>query len=94
MKKLSDLFKDVIQKHVENFVAGDEPKDYIDSFLSEYLYDFNFTDDVKTNLAANMYDIFVAGSETTSKTMCWVLLYMATHPDVQDKVIFSLNFFE
>jgi len=31
-------------------------------------------------------DIFTAGSETTSTTMSWLFLYMALHPDVQDKV--------
>ena len=38
------------------------------------------------NLAANLMDLFIAGSETTSTTLTWAILYMVRNPDVQDKV--------
>ena len=78
------LFKSVIKKHQESFVADDEPRDYIDAFLVEH--DGVLTEDKVEDLTANMTDMFLAGSETTSKTMSWVVLFMATHPDVQEKV--------
>lgn len=31
-------------------------------------------------------DLFVAGSETTASTLLWLILYMVTYPDVQDRV--------
>ena len=78
------LFQSVIKKHQDIFVADDEPKDYIDAFLVE---NNGILDENKVrDLTVNMTDMFIAGSETTSKTMSWVTLFMATHPDVQEKV--------
>jgi cytochrome P450 family 2 subfamily J len=31
-------------------------------------------------------DLFAAGSETTSTTLAWAVLFMILNPDVQDKV--------
>lgn len=38
------------------------------------------------DLLVSIADLFGAGSETTSSTLRWVVLYMALHPDVQAKV--------
>ncbi|BFZ06906.1 hypothetical protein BsWGS_09946 [Bradybaena similaris] len=38
------------------------------------------------NLTKIMSDLFAAGTETTSTTMYWCILYMLHHPDVQEKV--------
>ena len=36
--------------------------------------------------ARDVQDLFVAGTETTSTTLRWGLLYMITNPQVQKKV--------
>ena len=33
-----------------------------------------------------LVDVFLAGSETTSTTLTWAVLYMARYPEVQSKV--------
>ncbi|XP_059142045.1 cytochrome P450 2U1-like [Physella acuta] len=38
------------------------------------------------NLARCIDDLFVAGTETTSTTILWCLLYSIHHPDLQEKV--------
>uniref|UniRef100_A0A8C0WJQ0 Cytochrome P450 2J2-like protein n=1 Tax=Castor canadensis TaxID=51338 RepID=A0A8C0WJQ0_CASCN len=38
------------------------------------------------NLVCTTLDLFLAGTETTSTTLRWGLLYMALYPDVQEKV--------
>uniref|UniRef100_A0ACB8FBV6 Uncharacterized protein n=1 Tax=Sphaerodactylus townsendi TaxID=933632 RepID=A0ACB8FBV6_9SAUR len=38
------------------------------------------------NLAQSIFDLFIAGSDTTFSTLQWALLLMANHPDVQEKV--------
>ncbi|XP_036376776.1 cytochrome P450 2J2-like [Megalops cyprinoides] len=63
-------------------------RDYIDCFLSEME---KVEDNVEAgfneeNLCYCTLDLFVAGSETTSTTLYWALLYMIKYPDVQEKV--------
>uniref|UniRef100_A0A8C3HK57 Cytochrome P450 n=1 Tax=Chrysemys picta bellii TaxID=8478 RepID=A0A8C3HK57_CHRPI len=38
------------------------------------------------NLVFSTLDLFFAGTETTSTTIRWALLYMALYPDVQERV--------
>ena len=38
------------------------------------------------NLTHNLMDFFMAGSETTSTTLTWAMLYMVRYPQVQKKV--------
>uniref|UniRef100_A0A3B3V4A9 Cytochrome P450, family 2, subfamily N, polypeptide 13 n=1 Tax=Poecilia latipinna TaxID=48699 RepID=A0A3B3V4A9_9TELE len=63
------------------------PQDYIDNFLIEERHnrkqDVGF---VEENLVLCCLDLFLAGSETTSKTLQWGLLYLMKHPHIQDKV--------
>ncbi|XP_036376777.1 cytochrome P450 2J2-like [Megalops cyprinoides] len=64
------------------------PRDYIDCFLSEMEkvendIDAGFNEE---NLSICTLDLFVAGTETTSTTLYWALLYMIKYPDVQEKV--------
>ena len=40
----------------------------------------------KLNLVHTLFDIFLAGSETTSTTLTWAMLYMARYPEVQTRV--------
>ncbi|XP_059197224.1 uncharacterized protein LOC131977799 [Centropristis striata] len=64
------------------------PRDYIDTFLikaevrslnSELGFD-------ESNLVLCCLDLFLAGSETTSKTLQWGLIYLIRNPHIQDKV--------
>ncbi|XP_049992351.1 cytochrome P450 2J6-like isoform X12 [Alexandromys fortis] len=40
----------------------------------------------KENLICSTLDLFLAGTETTSTTLRWALLYMALYPEIQAKV--------
>ncbi|XP_049911350.1 cytochrome P450 2J2-like [Epinephelus moara] len=63
------------------------PRDYIDTFLIEEKHtrnsDLGFTEG---NLVLCCLDLFLAGSETTSKTLQWGLIYLIKNPHIQDKV--------
>ncbi|XP_059161821.1 cytochrome P450 2G1-like [Physella acuta] len=37
-------------------------------------------------LVKSVFDLFIAGTETTSTTITWCLLYVLNHPDVQKKI--------
>ena len=59
-----------------------EPRDYIDAALieAERLGDASFAG---KHLLVDVFDFFEAGSDTTSTTLKWAILYMSLHRDIQ-----------
>ncbi|KFP65924.1 Cytochrome P450 2J6, partial [Cariama cristata] len=37
----------------------------------------------KENLVQTIFDVFLAGTETTATTLHWALLYMVVYPHIQ-----------
>ncbi|GAB1288651.1 Cytochrome P450 2J5 [Apodemus speciosus] len=71
------------QKHQKDW-NPDEPRDYIDAFLTEMQkYPDKTTSFNEENLICSTLDLFFAGTETTSTTLRWALLYMAVYPEIQ-----------
>ncbi len=71
--------------------------DYLRNFVDHYLHMMesqNKPDGLKsfsgpggeTNLVSVLIDLFIAGSETTSTTLSWAMLYMILNPEIQKKV--------
>ncbi|XP_053243453.1 cytochrome P450 2J2-like [Podarcis raffonei] len=79
--------KNEIAKHKEDQTVH-EPIDFIDFYLShmERNKDDPYSTFNEDNLAQCIFDLFIAGTETTATTLQWALLLMATHPDIQEKV--------
>ncbi|CAD5224515.1 unnamed protein product [Bursaphelenchus xylophilus] len=67
-----------------------EPHDYIDAFLIERQKRIqkNGTEGYFTLAAVRniCLDLWVAGQETTSSTMNWIIAYMIRYPEVQEKL--------
>ncbi len=63
------------------------PKDFIDYYLIEMeksdAEENGFTD-VCLDIA--LTDMFIAGTETSASTICWCMLMLVLHPDIQIKV--------
>ena len=86
--KTLELVRDVInlmEKHIQDHAEVldmNDSRDFIDSALIEIR---NTTDTSssfygekgKLNLSHTLFDLFLAGSETTSTTLTWAMLYMA-----------------
>ena len=73
-----------IEQH-ENSIDEENPRDYIDVYLTEMNKngaDSNFT---VIDLATSMLDFLGAGTETSSTTLKWILLYLTLYQEVQDK---------
>ncbi|XP_041508691.1 cytochrome P450 2J3-like isoform X1 [Microtus oregoni] len=86
-RELKSYVSNIIDKHRRNW-NPDEPKDFIDAFLKEMTKhtDKTTTSFNEENLICSTLDLFLAGTETTSTTMRWALLYMAVYPEIQEKV--------
>ncbi|XP_075035727.1 cytochrome P450 2K1-like isoform X1 [Mixophyes fleayi] len=82
---------DVISEHVKNQRFKLDENDitgYIDAFLMKQKLESTkaetyFNDE---NLNYTVLDLFSAGSETTSTTLCWGILLMTKYPDIQKRV--------
>lgn len=78
-------------KHHQETLDPNEPRDFTDKVLIEIQ---QTTDETSSfygeigieNLANTLFDLFLAGSETTSTTLTWAALYMIRYPQVQKKV--------
>ena len=82
MGSLRDFYRETIEKHRKS-LDSNNVRDVIDAFLLEE-DDENFT---VSQLMVIISDLFLAGSETTGKSLEWASLYMVLNPDVSKKKI-------
>ncbi|XP_036610924.1 cytochrome P450 2J2-like [Trichosurus vulpecula] len=84
-KKLESFVEHEIKQHKEN-LNPEETLDYIDAYLKELSKDSTHSSFSEENLVFCTLDLFFAGTETTSTTLRWALLYMALYPEIQGKI--------
>ena len=89
------MMKKSIADHEES-LDPNEPRDFTDKVLIEIGRTTDPTSSYygeagKEHLANTLMDMFVAGSETTSTTLTWAMLYMARYPAVLQKVVEELD---
>ncbi|XP_072505770.1 cytochrome P450 2J2-like isoform X2 [Notamacropus eugenii] len=84
-KKLDTFVEHVIKQHKED-LNQEETQDFIDAYLKELSKDNSHSSFNENNLVFCTLDIFLAGTETTSTTLRWALLYMALYPEIQGKI--------
>uniref|UniRef100_A0A8C4NR53 Cytochrome P450 2J6 n=1 Tax=Dicentrarchus labrax TaxID=13489 RepID=A0A8C4NR53_DICLA len=85
-QKIIDFVEIKIKEHREGLDPS-SPRDYIDCFLTEMgeKEDKDSGFDLK-NLCICTLDLFGAGTETTTTTLHWGLLYMIYYPHIQERV--------
>eukprot|EP00092_Neocalanus_flemingeri_P004804 GFUD01005172.1.p1 GENE.GFUD01005172.1~~GFUD01005172.1.p1 ORF type:complete len:484 (+),score=104.63 GFUD01005172.1:98-1549(+) len=86
--KNCEIQKNFIWKQIEEHEKSkdtDHPRDYIDVYLNEMENDVDGKNFTKKDLAISMMDFLHAGTETSATTMKWIVLYLTTYQDVQDK---------
>ncbi|XP_061153111.1 cytochrome P450 2J2-like [Syngnathus typhle] len=86
-REIESFLRGEVQKHQEQW-NPDLPRDFIDVYLAEIdklkgdpEAGFNIESLVVTTL-----DLLEAGTETSSTTLRWALVYMMHYPDIQKKV--------
>ena len=88
-KRIQDFIEEEIIIRRERMKDGltDEPKDFLEGYLKE----LGSTEDGNRKISQDWLldisgDFFVAGSETTTTTLRWALIYMLNFPHVQRKI--------
>ena len=92
---IMSMMKKSIAEHEES-LDPNEPRDFTDKVLIEIGRTTDPTSSYygeagKEHLANTLMDMFVAGSETTSTTLTWAMLYMARYPAILQKVVEELD---
>uniref|UniRef100_A0A0B7BLE7 Cytochrome P450 n=1 Tax=Arion vulgaris TaxID=1028688 RepID=A0A0B7BLE7_9EUPU len=87
---INEMFsKAFINKIKKNVKYNEEPDSFVAAYLQEMkkMKDKGISSNLsEENLIALIRSLFFAGTETTSTTILWCLLYMLHNPDVQEKV--------
>nr|XP_060627549.1 cytochrome P450 2J2-like [Anolis sagrei ordinatus] len=84
-EQLKCFVRKIIKKHQENWNPL-ETRDFIDAYLNEMAKEDVSSSFHEENLLQSAIDLFNAGTETTSTTLRWALLYMAIYPEIQERV--------
>ncbi|XP_077133888.1 cytochrome P450 2D15-like isoform X2 [Ranitomeya variabilis] len=85
--ELLAFLKEMIVEHQKTWDPSYN-RDFIDAYLEEMkkVKEDGSTSFHEGNLLMTTYDLFSVGTETTSSTMRWAVLFMLLYPDVQSKV--------
>uniref|UniRef100_A0A8C6TNR8 Cytochrome P450, family 2, subfamily U, polypeptide 1 n=1 Tax=Neogobius melanostomus TaxID=47308 RepID=A0A8C6TNR8_9GOBI len=82
------FLKRIIKAHRES-LDPENPRDLVDMYLLEMLAqqaagekDSSFTEDYLFYIIG---DLFIAGTDTTTNSVLWILFYMVLYPDIQGK---------
>ncbi|XP_072321513.1 vitamin D 25-hydroxylase [Eucyclogobius newberryi] len=82
---------DFLQQVIDGYLVGrvpHVPRHYVDAYLDEL--EQNVGDPCssfsKENLIYSVGELIIAGTETTTNTLRWAMLYMALYPNIQERV--------
>jgi len=85
-----DTFQQEIDEHLEKLDFDSEGEDLIDRFLIKQHQVKQKTGNVcnftNWNLIRDVFELFIAGYETTSTTLGWTFMFMSKFPEIQGKV--------
>ncbi|KAK2156658.1 hypothetical protein LSH36_208g04093 [Paralvinella palmiformis] len=85
---LNSEYQRIIDEHKEAAKEGKEREDFISVYLRKIEEEKNVKDSTFTErqLIGICGDLFAAGTETTSTTLNWAIIYMTLNPNIQDRI--------
>ncbi|XP_075701954.1 cytochrome P450 2A13-like [Rhinoderma darwinii] len=86
-ERMKSFIKEEIESH-RRTLNPDSPRDFIDCFLirANQENEINREEFSQDNLVILAFELFIAGTETTSNTLQFSLLLMIQYPEIQEKV--------
>lgn len=84
-KSIEAFIREEVERHKLDLDPS-SPRDYIDTFLIEAKGSKEELGFSESNLVLCCLDLFLAGTETTSKTLQWGLIHLINNPHIQEKV--------
>lgn len=86
-KLLYSFLGEELENHKRNFKVENEPRDLMDVYLQAMNSSETRTDSFsEKQLLAVCLDMFIAGSETTNKSLGFIMLHMIRKPEIQQKM--------
>jgi len=82
IKDFRIMAEGIIEEHNQK-LDPENPMDLIDQYL---LNGIQKDDPMYYDLISMLWDMFVAGNDTTTNTLRWIILYMALHPEIQTRL--------
>ncbi|XP_043086156.1 cytochrome P450 2B1-like isoform X2 [Puntigrus tetrazona] len=84
--ELLGFIRDEVKEHKET-LDPDSPRDFIDAYLLEIEKQKSNEDSTfhEENMVMSTADLFLAGTDTTSTTIRWGLIFLIQNPDVQER---------
>ncbi|XP_063793822.1 cytochrome P450 2C5-like isoform X2 [Pseudophryne corroboree] len=85
--KIKEIIAEMVKEHMETLDLS-SPRDFIDCFLIKMKQeeDIPQSEFHKEAVVNTTFDMFGAGSETTSTTLRYGLLILLKHPDVEERI--------
>ncbi|PAA93189.1 hypothetical protein BOX15_Mlig029183g1 [Macrostomum lignano] len=74
-----------LEKHKADLGSPEHPRDYIEAFLHQQASNPSEFNDVRLSLA--VLDLFIAGTDTTSQTLRWAILFLIENPEVEKRLV-------
>ncbi|XP_007229530.2 cytochrome P450 2U1 [Astyanax mexicanus] len=89
-RDITAFLKKIIAKHRAT-LDPENPRDFIDIYLIEMLAQEKAAELEEGGFSEEYLffiigDLFIAGTDTTTNSILWLVLYMSLYPDVQEKV--------
>ncbi|KAJ8281077.1 hypothetical protein GJAV_G00063240 [Gymnothorax javanicus] len=94
-RDITVFLKEIITQH-RSTLDPENPRDLIDMYLVETAQQQGSMEAGETSFSEDYLfyiigDLFIAGTDTTTNTVLWALLYMSMYPDIQEKVQAEIN---
>ncbi|KAL6483882.1 hypothetical protein MHYP_G00087540 [Metynnis hypsauchen] len=86
VQALKNFLLEIVEEHKKT-LDPDNPRDFTDAYLIEMTKQESKEDSTfhVENMMRSIFDLFLAGTETTANTLRWGVVYMMVHPDVQER---------